>query len=220
MRLAEVLTGIETYQIPEHSQHIIVKVDLEPLEDIISHYIPMAKKKDDYTVEMNSYRFAMALIDGYVPAVHSLFVNESYILYSGLEFETLRASRDQLIGTAFIDRSLSEFDQIFKESNIPFEQVTMFDKEQWKNRISLKIYCIFQLDSLYRILNHQEIPGEPINFLELYDLPQMDAYIDRLYEKVKDKTMEYKKNIYKEIDFNFIIRTLRIDYIKNLDKYK
>lgn len=214
MRLFEILTGLEVYEIPEHHGHTIVSVSLESLDNIMSDFESPAKKKDN-KIFFNTKTFARAIIGGFIPAVQSLFVKDDYILHEGSEFEALRASRAALIGDAFIDRCLSEFDDVYAMSNEPFQSNLAFDRNAWEDRVSKKIYCIYQLDSCLKVMNDQDLPGEPLDFTKMPDIPAMNKYISDL----KDKIIDARKELYVPIDYNFIIRTLRVQYLYNIDKY-
>lgn len=214
MRLFEILTGLEVYEIPEHHGHTIVSVSLEPIENIISEINVPAKKKDN-KIFFNTHTYAKAIIDGFIPAVQSLFVKEDYILHSSTEFEALRVSRMALLGETFIDRCMSEFDDVYAMSNEPFQSNIAFDRAAWEDRVSKKIYCIYQLDSCLKMMENKDLPGDPLDFTKFPDIPAMNNVIADMLEKVNKS----KKEIYLPIDYNFIIRTLRVQYLYNIDKY-
>ena len=214
MRLFEILTGLEVYEIPEHHGHTILSVVLEPIENIISEFDVPAKKKDS-KIFFNTKTYARSIIDGFIPSIQALFVKDEYILHSSAEFEALRASRSALVGDVFIDRCLSEFEDVYAMSNEPFQSQIAFDRAAWEDRISKKIYCIYQLDSCLKIMDNKDLPGEPLDFTKFPDIPTMNTEIKNLLEKIKKS----RKEIYLPIDYNFIIRTLRVQYLHNIDKY-
>lgn len=214
MKLFEVLTGLEVYQIPEHHGHTIVVVSLEPIENIISEFKVSAKKKDN-KIFFNTREFAGALVSGFIPAVQCLFVDETSVLDESPEYQTLRAARHTFVTDTFIDRCIEEFNEVYAMSNEIFQNKGAFDRKAWEDRISKKIYCIYQLDSCLKMMQNKDLPGDPLDFTKFPDLPNMDRVIKELLEEIK----KHKKDLYLPIDYNFILRTLRVQYLYNIDKF-
>ncbi len=208
-RLLEAMVGIETYQIPQHHGHILLDVKLESFDNIISN-----KRSDPYKdggkMFFNSVNFAESLILGFIPCIQSLFVPKEDVLYSGLEYENLRLARASFITTKFIDRCLGEFEEVFKLSEEVINRVNQaVERSQWEDRISKKIYAIYQLDSLLKMIKDVDLPGDPINFLEIPSVELMNKHIDKL----KKEITEIRKTHKNYLDDQFVYRTLHAEHI-------
>lgn len=208
-KLLEILVGIESYQIPEHHQYAIVDVSLEHFDNIIT-----CQKSDPYKTDgkyfFNSVNFAESLILGFRHSVQCLFAPKQDILYSDLEYENLRLARNTFITTKFIDRCIDEFNDMFQASEEPIRRInSAVERADWQDRVSKKIYCIYQLDSLLKMIKDKDLPGEPINFLEIPSTKHMDRHIKELKKEVEGIRKTHK-NI---LDEQFIYRTLHVQYI-------
>ena len=208
-RLLEVMVGIETYQIPQHHGHLLLHVNLETFDNIME-----CKRtdpcRDGSKMYFNSVNFAQSLILGYIPCVQSLFSPATDVLYSGLEYENLKLARETFITTTFIDRCLGEADDVFKLSEGIINKINSeVARSEWEDRISKKIYCIYQLDSLLKMMRNITLPGHPINFTEMPDLKYMNRHI----EKLKKEINEMRKTHKNYLDESFVYRTLHAEYI-------
>lgn len=210
-RLLEIMVGIETYQIPQHHGHILIDVQLENFDNIMSYRrIEPYKDKKNNRIFFNSVNFAEALTLGMIAPVQCFFSPKTDILYSGLEYENIRLARTTLITTKFIDRCLEEASDVFKLSEEPINRInSAVERLQWEDRISKKIYCIYQLDSLLKMINDKDLPGDPINFMEMPDVKYMDIHINSLKKEIEDIRKTHKNYL----DEQFLYRTLHAEHI-------
>jgi hypothetical protein len=213
-KLFEILTGVELYQIPDMFGHTIIKVHLEKIEDLlVEDYSLQAKNENE--INFNTRGFADAISTGFLPAIECLFVHKDFITDPSLEYENLRAERMSFITTEYAKRVIGEFEQVFRESEGIIIDPYKPNQEDWKVKIRMKLYCIYQLDSFIQISKNNDLPGKPLDFSKLYDVDLINNYI----EKLKEEALEISKNLPEQIDYKFIIRTLRIEYLSKIKKF-
>ncbi len=210
-RLLEIMVGIESYQIPQHHGHVLIDVQLDTFDNIIScKRSDPHKDKDNSRIFFNSVNFAEALILGMIAPVQSFFAPRTDILFSGLEYENIRLARTTLITTKFIDRCLEEADEVFKFSEEPINRInSAIERSQWEERISRKIYCIYQLDSLLKMIKDIDLPGEPLDFTSMPDVKYMNRHIDSIKKEI-ESIRKMHKNF---LDEQFLFRTLHSEHI-------
>jgi len=215
MKLFEILTGIEIYQLPEMFGHKKVSVFLEPIEDILIRDVPYSKQ-DENTIYFNTSGYAEALVSGFLPAVECLFIDKSAItLDPGLEYEELRINRSQFVTKNYFDRAISEFEEVFKYSETIVKSSPKNKeqfKKEWKECIRVKLYCTYQLDSLIKILKNKDIPGEAFNIKNFYDVEVCNKNIETL----KEQAISLGKDLPEKCDYIFIIKSLRVDYFQKI----
>lgn len=213
-KLFEVLTGVELYQIPDMFGHAVLKVHLEKIEDLlVEDYSLQAKKENE--INFNTRGFAEAIANGFIPAIESLFVHKDFVTEISLEYENLRAERISFITDKYAKRVIDEFEQVFKESEAIIVDPYKPNQEDWKTKIRMKLYCIYQLDSFIQISKNNDIPGTLLDFTKLYDVELINNYISKL----KEQALEISKNLPEQIDYRFVIKTLRIEYISKINKF-
>ena len=210
----EVLTGIELYHIPEMFGHCIITVNLESLEDIIVGDVALSQRQDD-KITFNTKGYAEAIANGFLPAIESLFVHHDYVTDISLEYENLVSQRKYYVTENYIDRALSEFEEMLaysetiKIDNDEFEHVK---KDLWKQKLKVKFYCMYQLDSLLKIMKDITLPGDPFKFEQISDIDIIDKNIQNL----KTEVLDMKSSFYNEIDYLFLIKTLRVEHLNRL----
>lgn len=210
-RLLEAMVGIESYQIPQHHGHVLIDVQLETFDNIMScKRSDPYKDKENKRIFFNSVNFADAIIIGMIAPVQSFFAPRTDILYSGLEYENIRLARTTLITTTFIDRCIEEADEVYKLSEEPINRInSAVERSQWEDRISKKILCIYQLDSLLKMIKDKDLPGEPIDFTAMPDIKYMNRHIDSLKKEIESIRKMHKNYL----DEQFIYRTLHAEHI-------
>jgi|LNFM01.1.fsa_nt_gb hypothetical protein len=213
-KLIEVLTGVEIYQIPDMFGHAIVKVHLEKIEDLLlEDYSLQAKNENE--LNFNTRGFADAISSGFIPAIECFFVHRDFVTEKSLEYENLRAERMSFVTTKYANRVMEEFDHLFKESETILIDPYRPNQEDWKTKIRMKLYCIYQLDSFIQITKNNDLPGKPLDFSKLFDVDIINNYITKL----KEEALEISNKLPEHLDYKFIVKTLRIEYFSKIKKF-
>ena len=208
-KLFEILTGIENYSIPEMHGFIIVEVFLESMEDILSFNPPVNKKTEDGRAYFNTKGFTIALQEGYIPAVECLFINKDLLKDICLEYEAIREKRQIFVTQKFVSRAISEFNSVWNMSKKPIDDSNQND---WREMAYCKVYAMYQLDSLLKMMKNMDLPGEPFDFTKYPDLSMMDRKIEKYLEEIE----KLKVDLPDTIDSVFVLKSLRADYLTKI----
>lgn len=215
MKLFEIITGIEIYKFPDMFGHIKVSVFLEPIEDILIKDVPYSKQEDSIAY-FNTSGFVQAMATGYLPAIECFFVDKDAIVFdNGLEYEELRLNRSSFVTKEYFNRAIAEFEEVFKYSKGVIT-VSPKDKDeykkQWKECIKAKIYCIYQLDCIIKILKDKNIPGEPFDISNFYDIDVCDINIERM----KEEALKLSEDLPEKFDYIYAIKVLRVVHFNKI----
>lgn len=209
MKILEALVGIESYQIPQHHGYVILNVELENFDNLMA-CVQHQTYRDGNKIYFKSTDFAKSLLTGFVSSVQSLFVSGNEIHYKSLEFENLRQARQVFVSTQFLDRCLLEYEEMLKLSNEPIRKINPeIERKDWEDRMSCKIYCLYQLDSCLKIIQNKELPGDPLDINLMPDT----KLIDRELDKMKKEIVKHKEKTVNFLDDTFVYRTLHSEYI-------